>query len=664
VMLAGCVLLAGLLVALVSFAVASASERYEERKIRRAQQVANSVAAQVLRATQLGIPIEKLTGVEPVLRQRLSENYDFYRMQLIDTGGKTLVEAKQPSGSSEIARVVTATVGGAGNSGSGSKAAQVTIETRQIARLRTLADPLMLAFALWLAATLAMYEALQFARQRGALLRFNAFQKMISQIANRDLTQLISDASGHSLDRRTSVLSTHIRSINERYTRVRRLIGSLMETEPSAKERAELRQLLTSAKSDVSFAEAKPRSVRLSALPADIRWILFLLATASGTLAALVNPGYGAAPHAIALASGMLAIGVLVGLLVARIIFAKTTAQTLATVGVACVVVAPIISYFFSERELLELLSIALASCGTTLAASAGAKVLAAARRDGTQLFGAAYAVTLVTGMQVMGPLLAALHAPVLDRAGSLLATAVLAASALLPLNQTRLTGMAWISREPLTLSATQLAIGSRLWLGLFFNGMAWALFMGLVLGQAVQGLRFNSAAYFSISLAAVGVGALLALSWRSVLVALTALAAMLVMAFAGEVSGGIDLWLLLLVIALSSAGFWSLRLAVYTGWVVIPRSAVNADALGVVLGALLLMVIATVSLGALVVETVLAILVCFAIALSLLWPRLRSQYRAQRSAHLLATTRLSAVAAPAAASASPLASTPPEETR
>ncbi len=617
-MLLGGVIIFVVIALFVALAAAGSVEKHESVKIKRAQQNASTIAQAIARAVGFGIPLNKLSSVDVVFQQRLQENKDFYQISLIDSDNQVIQSASQKNGVEQFDRAVSVPI-----ELDGKRIGAVIIQTSQTNWWQQQVDPILLGIGVWLAAMIAMYEALLFARRRGPHLRQIAFEQMIGNLAQGDFTQLVSESSGHALDRRPSFLSMQIRAANERYLRIRRLVASLMETEPSLSERTRLRNILAKATGDSKFAEGKPTGIRLSALPADARWILFLVASATGTLMGLINPSHGDAAHAAALSAAMVGFGVLLGLIAARIVFVRMAAQSIAIFGVSCVIFAPAIVFFSSGRELVELLGLALGCFGTTLTGCACVKAVSAARRDGEQLVGAAYAFAVISGGQVMGPLLAALHVPVLERTGSLLATALLAAFALIPLNQTRLTGFAWAAKEPGTLAGTAMAIGRRLWAGAFIVGVSWAILNGMVIGQMVQGLRVNSAAYFSVSIAAAGLGALIAMRFPAkILLALGALG-FVVLAIDGEYRAITGLPLLLCGLVFASAAIWSLRMCMYSGWLSIPRHMIVADMCGCILGSVTLGAMAAQDMRSLFGEVFIALVLLLGLSSWLLRSRL-----------------------------------------
>jgi hypothetical protein len=233
--------------------------------------IAESLANSIARALGYGIGIDDLTGIDQVFASRMADNQDVVEIVFNDLDGKVRVPLVAPLRQGvSVSAVVT--VGGQARG-------KVTVYLRNTSVLGALGAPVSVALLILMVVFVATREAVRYGVHRGPGLRDATATGLLRQIADLDFDHVVKEAHLKKLDIRSAWLSTQIRDLNERFTRLFRLIVSLRHTEPSNAERTRLMALANQARGDAKFAIAKPTVKRSSSTDADMRWLAFVATT-------------------------------------------------------------------------------------------------------------------------------------------------------------------------------------------------------------------------------------------------------------------------------------------------------------------------------------------------------------------------------------------------
>jgi hypothetical protein len=244
-------------------------DNHVQESTMRSQLLAAELARSINRALDYGIPIGQLQGVDKVFEDRIGANREVAQIVLTDQQGLQLLA----SGVSQIQGMsVTAHIGQGG-----SRVGTVTVHVRPIERWDVILLPLSVAALLLALALLVLAEALRFSIRIGPWHRESVVVQALDLAAKRDYTQLVREAPLQAFDRRSTLLSVQIRDLNERFTRLFRLIRSLLETEPSDDKRNKLADLADKLQAHRLFPTGKPTVCRVAASAARQQLLVYLV---------------------------------------------------------------------------------------------------------------------------------------------------------------------------------------------------------------------------------------------------------------------------------------------------------------------------------------------------------------------------------------------------
>ncbi|MEO5671727.1 MAG: hypothetical protein ABIR26_13620 [Ramlibacter sp.] len=208
----------------------------------RAQLVADALASRITRAVGLGIPLNRLEGVEALFLERMRSLSDVAAVTLQDAQGRILWIRLRGDGD------------GTGLPEGRSAKAPVKVEGVRVATVtlvwkETGIGTLMLRWLLPLAAVAAAIAAmagllLNRSWAGGAAARESLASAACQRIRWGDFGLRMAFLRRHDFDLRLPWLAGELRNLNEQYMRVCRLAQSLGKTEPDSERRAELEQLL------------------------------------------------------------------------------------------------------------------------------------------------------------------------------------------------------------------------------------------------------------------------------------------------------------------------------------------------------------------------------------------------------------------------------------
>lgn len=267
----GTVLLFGWVSYLAAVTANDVYDLRERESLARGLIVAESLANSIGRAVGYGIELDDLNGIESVFVARIEDNQDIIEIVLDDLDGNARIPLTTPKRQG----VSVSAVVKAANESIG----QVTVYLRDTSIFGSVSFPIAVALLLLLVVVVVSREAVNYSVRRGPGLREEAAKDLVAQIAELNFNSVVREAHLKRLDLRAAWLSTQIRDLNERSTRLFRLIVSLRRTEPRSAEQARLMALAKEAKGDAKFAVAKPYLKRLSPMAIDIRWLVFVATT-------------------------------------------------------------------------------------------------------------------------------------------------------------------------------------------------------------------------------------------------------------------------------------------------------------------------------------------------------------------------------------------------
>lgn len=233
----------------------------------RARLVAEEMAGQIQLAVDVGIPLDRLVGVEDLFAQRMQSFQGILRAALLDTRGRVLHE-RRLSQADAMAPVVLPI------SQAGEPVAWLELHWRQ-----PVISALMLPWGLPLAALVALTaglagEALRYALTGLVLRRERLVHASCQRIAAGDLATRPPRLGRRDFDNRLPWLTEQLRHVSEQHVRVERLAQSLRQTEPDAGKRHQLDQVLARAIDHDHFG-GRPQAVAeipASAQAALQRW--------------------------------------------------------------------------------------------------------------------------------------------------------------------------------------------------------------------------------------------------------------------------------------------------------------------------------------------------------------------------------------------------------
>lgn len=265
----------GLLMALglcLSLAWVAAEQLHapQEREAQaRATLLAEALAQRIERAVGLGIPLQGLEGVQALFAQRMREAPGIAALALTDVSDHVLWSYPRAPEANSNATVV----------------APVRYEGEVVARLVLEAVPQGRQDRLWawgamllLLAEVVGWTAAEAARHAvvcGPRRREVVVKSASEAVKQGDFSWRLPVAARAAFDERPQWLGAALREVNEQHLRIRRLVGSLRQTEPDMRRRAELDAALASATADEVFAKGIDREVIgvASLRPAHARWL-------------------------------------------------------------------------------------------------------------------------------------------------------------------------------------------------------------------------------------------------------------------------------------------------------------------------------------------------------------------------------------------------------
>ncbi|MEJ0035269.1 MAG: hypothetical protein WDO68_04190 [Gammaproteobacteria bacterium] len=269
-------------------AVHSLRERLHREYLAAADVALGSLAATLTRAERLGIPLERVVGLDELVRTRRIADSGIVRLRLLDKRGRILWESGlEPVAERARDRTLEAPIGGRGMLEARFVPRDTTGECiRLLAAL--LAVTAALAVPLW---TLARWHDLMREEFTDGYLH-----RQIEAILRRDLRITWWSAGLGSSDPRLQLLRDQVFLVNEQHRRVARRVDSLRRTEPEAQKRRRMGALLESLERGCEFAgETGPIDRRVWPGQATARCVAVVAAVLAGVpLAAGVFSGHPA----------------------------------------------------------------------------------------------------------------------------------------------------------------------------------------------------------------------------------------------------------------------------------------------------------------------------------------------------------------------------------
>lgn len=253
--------------------------RHESERVR-AQLMADSLSQRIGHALEIGIPMERLVGVEALFSQRLGAHPEIRSIALMQGPGKVLwfaerePAAREAAGTTAEAAVVV--------HGKARGTVRLTLQENGPGRFVRSAAALLIPSVLLL--TALAYLAARFSQAQGVYLRNHAVRLATRAIAGGRYDRSVVLPHRRSFDLRAQQLGHAVRGVHETLTRVRRLMSSLRQTEPQAQRREYLDMLLAEAEGNQRFAEHGLTQVRVVAAEAQAFWISLLVSLSAVAL--------------------------------------------------------------------------------------------------------------------------------------------------------------------------------------------------------------------------------------------------------------------------------------------------------------------------------------------------------------------------------------------
>ncbi len=267
--------------------------RHESERVR-AQLMAQSVSQRIAHAIDIGIPLDRLIGVEALFNQRLAAHSEIQSIALMQGPDKVLwfvereSQAGQATGTVADAPVVVRsdTVG----------LVRLTLQETGAGPFARTAAALLLPTVLLLAAL--AFLAARFCEAHGLQLRNHAVRLATRAITSGAYDRSVVLPNRRGFDLRAQQLSHAVRGVHETLVRVRRLIASLRQTEPQALRREYLDRLLAEAEGNDRFAEHGLSQLKVVAAESQAFWTSLLISlTAAGLLGLTLAADAPSAAH-------------------------------------------------------------------------------------------------------------------------------------------------------------------------------------------------------------------------------------------------------------------------------------------------------------------------------------------------------------------------------
>lgn len=487
----------------------------EQEDILRAGLVAKTAARQIERA----IVTRPLSA--DIVNTALSGRAAGHQWRAEDATGKLIAGTPEASGM-PVREVLHA---GATRVGS------VTVYVPLTLSYRVLVAPILFMALLICAGVLLAREALRYAIRRGPLLRDLASASMVDRVGAQDLTMTVREGLRQPQDERASMLGGRVLELNEIYFRLRRLIESLIQTEPEAEQRNRLERLLKDAHGGARFSNGSPKEIKLATVEVDIRW-LFALALAAfaslKTVLAMTIDGVG-----LALAS---LIAMPTGVIIAQQLSARAmrggTPTQYANAGLFLVVGAGIVCWATSSYQTdwlvavaaggwatlvtqlafrgLDFIALVAASAGAVWVVQGGLHVAAVARDEGSPAMPQSWQVGAVLGLEVLGVVAGIAFVAIWGRSGALLATVILGATAWFALVLSQWAANSWTGFHFVRdndLSVSDWKRDTSVWFALT-AGLAWGALHATTLAKISDVTGAERVPVWLAELAALGLGA------------------------------------------------------------------------------------------------------------------------------------------------------------
>lgn len=268
-------LLAGAVIAAACWS--SAQSAREQQSSQRAEALAHSLAARISKALALGIPFDRLQGVEVAFAHALDKMDGVRQIALVDTNGALVRQAGAPADDTRVPamRSARAVIRHADAQGQEWVSGFVEVHAVPAEGARFAWEMCVLLLATASIGALAVSALWEWKLRRGPASRLEAIGHARQLAATGDWTA-VPDAGPSQRDRWIHTYGTRVRALTERYRRIHRLTASLVSTEPGQAERRRLTGLHEHARGPDRFPAKDPDPVSVpSALP-DLQLVCFL----------------------------------------------------------------------------------------------------------------------------------------------------------------------------------------------------------------------------------------------------------------------------------------------------------------------------------------------------------------------------------------------------
>ncbi|MBF5005612.1 hypothetical protein [Diaphorobacter caeni] len=261
----------------------------DESESARSQLLAQSVARRVQHALNVGVPLERLQGMDEFFMHRLKTHPDIQSISLTDAKGQVLWQSRtadrppSPTATASVPILPGSDTGGAQATPIASL--QLALHARNASAFAKDAAILLAPIILLLSAL--AWLAARYSEAEGSLLRNHVTRLAIRAIRNGRFDSTYTIIERREFDLRVQTLGHATRNVHETLTRVRRLISSLRITEPQQARRERLDHLLRHAEGRDHFAEHGLLQIRVLATQAQAFWICLLLSISAMAMATL-----------------------------------------------------------------------------------------------------------------------------------------------------------------------------------------------------------------------------------------------------------------------------------------------------------------------------------------------------------------------------------------
>ena len=245
-----------------------------------------SIAKDIANAVDLGLPLNRLVGVNAFLDERRVANR-LTLLRLLDDQHSVIASSREGADSQTLLARDALTEQPI-HDASGRIIGFIAAVPLPVSGAGL---PIIAVFTMLVAAASAAAfagEGLAYAWQTGPVLRRRVLTRAVARLAAEDYRYVFSGARPRRWDRRAQAIVRQVRQINERYAQLQRLAQSLLQTQVAASRTDAILAVQKAASEHAHFASDGVIQRHVVAVQAQARWFCVTVGTAVGGLVQLM----------------------------------------------------------------------------------------------------------------------------------------------------------------------------------------------------------------------------------------------------------------------------------------------------------------------------------------------------------------------------------------